>query len=89
MPLYNAFVRARFPATVHLFFIRENDILIARRRNTGYRDGEYSIPAGHLDGDETVVSAGIREAREEVGVELEAATSASVELCGVRFRLAA
>lgn len=57
--------------TVHLFFIRENKILIARRSNTGYRDGEYSVPAGHLDGNETVIAAGMREAQEEIGVRIE------------------
>lgn len=62
--------RARFPTTVHLFFLRENQILLLRRFNTGFRDGEYSVPAGHLDGGETVMQAAIREAREEVGLEL-------------------
>jgi len=63
--------RAAFSVTVHLLFIRENQILLARRFNTGYRDGEYSVPAGHLDGDETVFEAGMREAREETGVIIE------------------
>ena len=63
-------MRARFPATVHLFFLRNNQILLLRRFNTGFRDGEYSVPAGHLDGGETVMQAGIREAKEEVGVDL-------------------
>ncbi len=62
--------RARFPTTVHLFFIRGHEILLSRRLNTGYRDGEYSVPAGHLDGGETVVAAGCREGLEEVGVPL-------------------
>lgn len=62
--------RARFPTTVHLFFIRGREILLSRRYNTGYRDGDYSVPAGHLDGGETVVEAGCREALEEVGVSL-------------------
>jgi len=64
-------IRARFPATVHLFFFRENQILLLRRFNTGFRDGEYSVPAGHLDGGETVMQAGIREGKEEVGVDLQ------------------
>ena len=65
-------MRARFPVTVHLFFLREKQILLLRRFNTGFRDGEYSIPAGHLDGGETVMDAAIREAKEEVGVDLAA-----------------
>ena len=64
-------MRARFPVTVHLFFFRENQILLLRRFNTGFRDGEYSVPAGHLDGGETVMDAAVREAEEEVGVKIE------------------
>ncbi len=64
-------MRARFPVTVHLFFFRKNQILLLRRFNTGFRDGEYSIPAGHLDGGEPVLQAAIREGQEEVGVDIE------------------
>jgi ADP-ribose pyrophosphatase YjhB (NUDIX family) len=60
----------RFPLAVHIFFIRGGSVLLLRRFNTGYEDGNYSVPAGHLEGDETVVQAAIREAREEIGVEL-------------------
>jgi 8-oxo-dGTP diphosphatase len=64
-------MRAKFPVTVHLLFFRDNQILLSRRFNTGYADGQYSVPAGHLDGGETVMDAAAREAEEEVGVKLE------------------
>jgi 8-oxo-dGTP diphosphatase len=63
-------MHATFPVTVHLLFLRAGQVLLARRYQTGYMDGHYSVPAGHLDGGETVTQAAIREAREETGLEL-------------------
>ena len=60
-----------FPVTVHLFLFREERILLLRRFQTGYRDEYFSVPAGHLDGDESVRKAGVREAREEIGVRID------------------
>jgi 8-oxo-dGTP pyrophosphatase MutT (NUDIX family) len=62
--------RYTLPAAVHLFLLRGDEILLLRRYNTGYEDGNYSVPAGHLDGGEEVKSAAIREAREETGIEI-------------------
>lgn len=62
----------RYPVAVHLFFIRDSRVLLVRRHNTGWRDGEYSVPAGHVEQGETVTQAAVREALEEVGVPLDA-----------------
>ncbi|MBZ1356405.1 MAG: NUDIX domain-containing protein [Candidatus Nealsonbacteria bacterium] len=65
--------KARFSlvADVHLFLIKNNKILFLLRENTGYMDGYYHVPAGHLDGGEKIVSASIREAKEEIGIAIE------------------
>jgi 8-oxo-dGTP diphosphatase len=64
-------MRAKFPVTVHMFFFRGEQVLLIRRYRTGYMDGHYSVPAGHLDGNEPVRLAAVREAREEIGVRLD------------------
>ena len=63
-------MRSQFVVAVHLFFVREDHVLLLRRFNTGWEDRNYSVPAGHVDAGETVKEAAIREAREEIGVSL-------------------
>lgn len=75
--------RFKLAATAHIFFLRHKEILLLRRYNTGYEDGNYSVVAGHLDGDEEVVQAAAREAYEEVGVEL---ASGDLTVVGIMHR---
>ena len=64
-------LRFKVIPAVYLFLIKEDKVLLLRRFNTGYEDGNYSFPAGHIDGDESVTSAIIRETEEEIGVRLD------------------
>ena len=77
--------RFKLISAVHLFMIRDNQVLLLRRFNTGYEDGNYSVPAGHLDGEEQVKSATIREAKEECGVSI---SPTDLEVVGVMHRQA-
>jgi 8-oxo-dGTP diphosphatase len=62
--------RFKIVPTSHLILIKDNKILLARRFNTGWNDGNYSVVAGHLDGNETFLQAMTREAMEEAGIEV-------------------
>lgn len=70
-------------SAVHLFLVRDGQVLLLRRYNTGYEDGNYSVIAGHLNGDEEVKAATIREAREEAGIEI---ASSDLHVVGVMHR---
>lgn len=55
---------------VHLFLLKKGAIFLLKRSNTGYMDGYYHVPAGHLDGSERLVDALIRESKEEIGIDI-------------------
>jgi len=57
-------------AAVHLFLLRDQQVLLLRRYQTGYEDGNYSVIAGHLEGGEEIKAAMAREAWEETGIIL-------------------
>jgi 8-oxo-dGTP pyrophosphatase MutT (NUDIX family) len=63
--------RFKLKAAVYLILVRDNSILLSRRMHTGWQDGNYSLPSGHLDEGESVVSAMIREAEEEIRIKLK------------------
>jgi 8-oxo-dGTP pyrophosphatase MutT (NUDIX family) len=43
---------------------------MSRRANTGFKDGWYTLPAGHVKPGERFAEAAVREAREETGVSI-------------------
>jgi 8-oxo-dGTP diphosphatase len=62
--------RFRATVTVSLIVIQDNQILLLRRYNTGYADGQYGLVAGCVDEAESITQAMIREAYEEAGITL-------------------
>lgn len=57
-------------AAVYLLLVKDGKILLLRRFNTGWRDGEYTLPAGHVDGNEAIRAELCREAMEEIGITI-------------------
>ena len=72
-------MKERYKCLVAIFLIltRDNngktEILLQKRQNTGYMDGMYDVCAsGHLEEGESLKQAMIREAKEEIGVDINA-----------------
>lgn len=53
-----------------LLLEKKNKILLIRRFNTGWHDGDYSLPAGHVYAGEKITFAIVREAKEELGISI-------------------
>ena len=63
------------PAGVHLILERtDGKILLIRRFNTGFFDGLYSLPGGHIEHGETLIQTAQREAQEELNIEVSPQT---------------
>ncbi|WP_216896123.1 NUDIX hydrolase [Nocardia alni] len=62
--------RHKVTGDVHLLLRCGNEVLFGQRQNTGFEDGAWHLPSGHLEADESVIDALIREAEEEIGVTI-------------------
>lgn len=61
---------AIIPASYGIF-TQDGKVLLVKRANSGYFDGFYSLPAGHVEAHETPNMALRREMEEELGVLIE------------------
>lgn len=57
-------------SAVYLLPIKNDKVLLSKRFNTGWMDGKYSLISGHIDGNETVFEAMVREAYEEANIKI-------------------
>jgi 8-oxo-dGTP pyrophosphatase MutT (NUDIX family) len=74
--------RFRVVPAAYVVLRRDDDVLLQLRQNTGYRDGFWATAAaGHVEQDESVFDAAVREAAEELGIEI--APTALQPLCGM------
>lgn len=72
--------RLTLPVVAHVFLVRGERVLLARRAGTGFEDGNYGPVGGHLGPGETLFGAAVRECEEEIGVRLE---PAALDILGV------
>jgi len=63
--------RLKLKVAVYILLIKENKILLGRRFNTGWQDGNYGLPSGHLEENETMIHGLLRETKEETGVDVK------------------
>jgi mutator protein MutT len=63
--------RSLFNIAAFVALSKDDQVLLIRRINTGHQDGNYHLPAGHLEKGETPLECVRREVREEVGIEPE------------------
>lgn len=64
--------KERFKVTpaVYLALTDQDNVLLVKRGDTPFESGKYCLVAGHIENNETPFQAMIREAKEEVGIDI-------------------
>lgn len=60
-----------FKSAVHMIITKDNKILLQKRKGSKLWPGYYALPAGHIDKGENQYDALIREAKEELDIEID------------------
>ena len=56
---------------VYLLLSQNGRLLLSRRCNTGYCDNLFGLPSWHAEEGESLFAAMVREAKEEIGIEID------------------
>ena len=71
-------MKKRYESKVAVFLVltrytdKGTEIMLQRRCNTGYMDGKYDMAcSGHLESGESLSMAVVREAKEELGIDIQ------------------
>ena len=70
----------------YMMLEKDNKVLMIRRCNTGWHDGDFTFPAGHVKEDESAIGTAIREAKEEIGVDIDPGDVVLVHVVHRRYR---
>jgi 8-oxo-dGTP diphosphatase len=65
--------RFRVVPAAYVVVRRGDEVLLLLRANTGYMDGYWAVPAGHVERGESAIAAAVRELEEEVGLVVDPA----------------
>lgn len=64
--------RYKMPVSVQVILFNQNDeVLLLKRKSTGFSDGLYGFIGGHVEQNEQVIDAAIREVKEEIGIDIK------------------
>ncbi|NMF96890.2 NUDIX domain-containing protein [Aromatoleum toluolicum] len=66
------------PVGVHVLLERDGGILLMHRAGTGFFDGLFSLPGGHVEPGESLAGTAVREMREELGIDIAPAELANM-----------
>ena len=64
-------MKTNFKSAVHMLIMDGDKILLQKRKGSKLWPGYYALPAGHIDEGENQYDALIREAKEELNIDLK------------------
>lgn len=59
-----------FKSAIHMIITKEDKVLVQKRKGSKLWPGYYALPAGHIDEGENQYDALVREAKEELGINI-------------------